>query len=266
MIQTHLGKLRYFCSPNIVLLKLLKFTVAVLGTKHVPKSKTHPRIQSTFLNSKILARIQNMSQSMKTYPRIQNTSHNSKTLPRIQNTSQNPKTVPRIQNTSQNQKILVRIQKKFQECKILPRIQNTLGFLDGFFDSGKCFWIVIVIRPKISTIFCGHGVIASTGKSAAWYLSSIVTTRGFTHLEVLTKKMRSKTFSSTYVRIDQAIIKGIRIAAIKRIRISSFSYLQLFSANLATSPPYQKWFNLTKRECLDEVSFFTRIFKLVTIT
>ena len=59
-----------------------------------------------------------------------------------------------------------------------------------------------MIRPKISTIFCGHGVIASTAKSAAWYLSSIVTTRGFTHLEVIKNKMRRKTFSSTYVRID----------------------------------------------------------------
>ena len=61
---------------------------------------------------------------------------------------------------------------------------------------------VIVIRRKMSTIFCGHGVIVSTAKNAAWYLSSIVTTRGFTHLEVIKNKMRSKTFSSTYVRID----------------------------------------------------------------
>ena len=101
MIQTHLGKLRYFCSPNILrfgllgrwavlffffFLKLLRFTVTGLGTKHVPKSKTHHRIQSTFLNSKILARIQNTSQNLH-----ENISQNSKTLPRIQNTSQNPK-------------------------------------------------------------------------------------------------------------------------------------------------------------------------------
>ena len=114
MIQTHLGKLRYFCSPNILrfsllgrwtffffffFLKLLKFTVAGLRTKHVPKSKTHPRIQSTFLNSKILSRIQNTSENPH-----ENISQNSKTLPRIQNTSQNPKTVPRIQNTYRNPK------------------------------------------------------------------------------------------------------------------------------------------------------------------
>ena len=59
-----------------------------------------------------------------------------------------------------------------------------------------------MIRRKMSTILCGHGVIVSTAKNAAWYLSSIVTTRGFTHLEVIKNKMRSKTFSSTYVRID----------------------------------------------------------------
>ena len=60
MIQTHLGKLSYFCSPNILRFgllgrwafsfffspKLLKFPLAGLGTKHVPKSKTHPRIQT----------------------------------------------------------------------------------------------------------------------------------------------------------------------------------------------------------------------------
>ena len=116
MIQTHLGKLRYFCSPNILrfgllgrwavfffffFLKLLEFTVAGLRTKHVPKSKTHPRIQSTFLNSKILARIQNTSQNPH-----ENISQNSKTLARIQNTSQNPKHFLEFKNTFQNSKHL----------------------------------------------------------------------------------------------------------------------------------------------------------------
>ena len=150
--------------------------MAGLRTKHVPKSKTHPRIQSTVLNSKILSRIQNTSQNPH-----ENISQNSKTLPRIQNTSQNPKTVPRIQNTSQNPKHFWILGRVFRFWEV---------FLDCDCDQ------------KMSTIFSGHVVIVSTTKSAAWYLSSIVTTRGFTHLEVIKNKMRSKTFSSTYVRID----------------------------------------------------------------
>ena len=104
------------------------------------------------------------------------------------------KTYPRIQKHFLESKTRPRIQKQFQESKILTGIQNIFEIWDGFLDSGKCFWIVIVIRRKMSTIFCGHGVIVSTAKNAAWYLSSIVTTRGFTHLEVIKNKMRSKTF------------------------------------------------------------------------
>ena len=152
----------------------------------------------------------------KTRPQIQNTPQNPKHFLEFKNACQNPKHVPEsawkhipesktlsvIQKLFPESKTRPRIQKQFRESKILPRIQNTLGFWDGFLDSGKCFLIVIMIRRKMSTIFCGHGVIASTAKSAAWYLSSIVTTRGFTHLEVIKNKMQSKTFSRTYVKID----------------------------------------------------------------
>ena len=90
-----------------------------IGTKHFPESKTLPRIQKHFSESK------NTSQNPKTLPRIQNHFPESKTIPRIlnhftlYNTSQNPKHLPESKNTFQNP-------KHFPHCKTLPRIQNTL--------------------------------------------------------------------------------------------------------------------------------------------
>ena len=138
MIQTHLGKLSYFCSPNILRFGLLgrwafsfffplnysNFLWLVWGQntspnpKHIPESKHFLEFKNTCQNpkhvpesawrnipeSKTLPRIQKHFLESKTRPRIQKQFQESKIFPRIQNTSQNPKTVPRIQNTSQNPK------------------------------------------------------------------------------------------------------------------------------------------------------------------
>ena len=133
MIQTHLGKLSYFCSPNI-----LRF--GLLGRWAF--SFFFPLNYSNFL---WLVWGQNTSPNPKHIPE-------SKHFLEFKNTCQNPKPVPESKNSSKNPKYFLesktrpRIQKQFQESKILPRIQNTFEFWDGFLDSGKCFWIVIVIR------------------------------------------------------------------------------------------------------------------------
>ena len=95
--------------------------------KHVPGSKTHPRIQNTFQNPKTLPWVQNTSQNPKTLPESQTLlSENPKTLLIIQNTSQKPKTHPKIQILSHN----------------TFRFWDVFWILGRVLDSGTCFWIL----------------------------------------------------------------------------------------------------------------------------
>ena len=86
----------------------------LVGTKHVPESKTLPRIQ--------------------------------KHVPESKNTSQNPKHVPEFKNTFQNRDLgcVLDSGKSFWIWILGSVLDSGMCFwiLGSFLDSGKCFWIL----------------------------------------------------------------------------------------------------------------------------
>ena len=109
--------------------EIIKFMRWLVGTKHVPESKTHPTIQQQLL-------------------RIEKHVPEPKTLPKIKNMSQKPKTLPRIQNTSQNPKC-------FPESNSVLESGKHFGFLDVILFFWEGFWILASVLG-FWEVFCPY--------------------------------------------------------------------------------------------------------------